>query len=215
MESEVKAKIADYFATFPKREIGKGELLMRPDETTFNVYYLVSGHVREYAVSDEGVEITVHIYAPGSFFPMTSVIAGIPQRHYYETVTDSTVHVARRDEVLQFLKENPDALMDLTKRLLHGLDKLTARIEHLAYGRAHTRVSSILIYLARHFGHADGNKIQIERKFTHRDIAGLAAVTRETASRELEKLKSDGLVKFDGQRIEILDLEGLKKYVSS
>lgn len=214
VQTAVKAKIEQLFSQFSMREYKKGELILQPDES-HGAFFLKEGHVREYGISPQGVEVGLHIFVPGSYFPMMWVIADIPNRYYYEALTDVQLYNTPKDKVLVLLKENPDILFDLTKRAFMGLDKLTSRIEYLSYAKASEKVASILLYLARHFGEEKEKKVYIKYKFTHREIGALAGITRETTSREWEKLEDKKLITYKNQYIVINDLEKLKEELSS
>lgn len=213
VKTTFKGKVVQFFSQFELREYKQGELILQPDEI-HGAFFLKLGHVREYGISPQGIEVGLHIFDPHSYFPMMSVISDIPNRYYYEALTDVQVYNAPKDTVLVFLKENPDVLFDLTKRVFIGLDKLTSRIEHLSYGKAYEKVVAILLYLAHHFGEEKNGKTNIKQKFTHRDIGSLAGITRETTSREWEKLKKKGLITYKYHFIVIQDLVKLKEELS-
>lgn len=210
----VEVKVENFFLQFTKHLYQKGEMILEPDQNPLGAYYLKKGYVREYGISPQGVEITLHIFSPQSYFPMMWVMAEIPNRYYYDALTDVEVYSAPKEKILLFLKENPDVLWDLNQRLFMGLDKLIARIEYLAYGKAYEKVISILLYLARHFGEVKNGKVYINQKFTHRDIGSLAAISRETASREWEKLEKSKLITMEDQIIVIPDIQRLQQEIS-
>jgi CRP/FNR family transcriptional regulator len=84
------------------------------------------------------------------------------------------------------------------------------RIEYLGYGRAEEKIISTLLFLARHFGEQKNNEVQIQYLFTHKDIASFAGVSRETASRELEKLLKRKLIAYKKHLITIKDIHLLE-----
>ena len=211
MSNSIQNKIKNFFTKFPLQRYSKGEIVLHPEDNPSGAYYLASGHVREYAISPQGIEVTIHIFNPHSFFPMTWILSDIPNRYYYEAFTDVELYSAPKDKIMSFLKQEPDVVFDLTQRIFSGVDKLTARIEHLAFGKAYTRVVSVLIYLARHFGEKkDDNSVVFKYKLTHREIASLAGISRETASREWEKLQEQSLISYVDQMISIKDLKKLE-----
>lgn len=215
MEEQVWKKCDDFFSKFQSVEYEKGSIIIHPEESPRGIFYLKSGYVREYGISLQGIEITLHMFAPHSFFPMMWGMNDIPNRYYYEALTEITACITPRDKVIDFLKSEPLILMDLTKRLLLGLDRLTTRIEYLTLGKASTKVISVLLYLARHFGEVKDKQIVIKSKFTHRDIAAFAGITRETTSREWEKLQKKGLISYDDQFIQINNIDDLKEALST
>lgn len=211
MNTDISKKVELFFSQFQLHSFKKGQLIIQPDESVRQSYFLKQGYVREYGVSQSGIEITIHIFIPFSFFPMTSIIANIKNRYYFETLTDTQIYIGPKKKVFLFLEKNPDVLMDVTSRILHGLDKLSARIESIMYNKASQKVASVLLYLAKHFGQIKLDKTTIQYRFTHKDIALLAGLSRETASREWEKLEKGGFIYYKNNLIVINDESRLKE----
>lgn len=214
LKSDMIEKIEHFFYQFQKYTYKKGELILQPEHNPIGAYYLSKGYVREYGISPSGNEISLHIFFPQSYFPMMWVISDIPNRYYYEALTDIEVYSAPKEDILTFLENNSDVLLNLTQRLFLGLDKLTARLEYVSSGKAYDKVVSILLYLARHFGEEKGKKIIINYKFTHRDIGSFAGLSRETTSREWEKLEKKGIIRYEKQFIVIEDQQKLLNELS-
>lgn len=210
MNEKLKKKIESFFLNFPQLKLQKGDAI-KIDKDSSEVYYLKKGYVREYTFSPQGVELTLHVFAPGSFFPMTEVLAGIKNRYYYEALTFVELYETPKEKVLNFFRREPDVVLDLTRRLLLGVDKLLMRIEYLVFGRAETKVASALLFLGRHFGTRKSDEVEVKQPFTHRDIAAFAGISRETASRELEKLRKRKLIRYHNRRIILKDYLILKK----
>lgn len=211
MNHKLKKKIESFFSDFPLGFRKKGEMLIGIDDEPDSVFYLSKGYVREYAFSDQGVELTLHIFVPGSFFPMTLVLTNIKNRYYYEALTPIEVYAVPKDAMLKFLKKEPAVVLDLTRRVFLGMDKLLMRIEYLILGSAKKRVISTLLFLARHFGVGKNKDIRLRYLFTHRDIASFAGISRETASRELKKLLKKNLIAYEKRLITIKNADLLKK----
>lgn len=204
-------KVEAFFAQYKLIRYKKDEILFRADDAPPGAYYLKSGFVKQYVVSSEGSELILHIYGPGSFFPMMWVIGELPNKYFYTAMTACTTFRAPMDKTAQFLRENPDVVFDLTKRLYLGIEGLLQRIEDLSLGTAYTQVISVLLYLTRHFGKKRGKGIVIPYKFTHQDIAAIMGTVRETTTRELDKLMKEKLILYEKHSIVIPDINRLRK----
>ena len=211
MNEKLRKKTEAFFLQFPLINLKKGETVVEADRDLNEVYYLKKGFIREYTFSSQGVELTLHVFAPGSYFPMVDVLAGVKNRYYYETLTPVELYITSIEKMLKFFRGEPDLVLDLTRRLLLGLDKLLTRIEFLVFGKAETRVVSALLFLARHFGRQKNKEVQIQYLFTHKDIASFAGISRETASREIEKLVRKKVIEYKNHLLLINNLETLKK----
>ena len=211
MPSSLSQKIDTFFSHFPRKVLKKGTLIIDAEETPEEAFYLKKGYVREYSLSPQGVELTLHIFAPGSYFPMTAIISKTENRYFFETITSVEVFVVPKEDVINFLRKEPDVVLDLSRRLLLGLDKLILRIELLTSGNARSRILSALSFLAKHFGEHKGNSVSLTEVFTHRDLASFAGISRETASRELEKLQKENIIRYRRHKITINNLKLVKK----
>lgn len=209
--SSASLKVESFFTQYKFIKYKKDEILFRAEDTPPGAYYLKSGFVKQYIVSPEGSELILHIYGPGSFFPMMWVIGELPNEYFYTAMTVCTTFRAPADKTRQFLMENPDVVFDLTKRLYLGIEGLLQRIEDLSLGTAYTQVISVLLYLAQHFGKRRGKSIVIPYKFTHQDISAIMWTVRETATRELDKLLKEKIILYDKHSIVIPDINRLQK----
>lgn len=204
-------KLEKFFSQFPTKKYKKGEILVAAEENPKISFRLLKGFIREYAISEEGEDLTIHLYPPGSFFPLMWVLNKIPNTHYFEALDDSLVTLTPHKKLKRFLRDNPEILFELTQRLVFGLHGLAQRIENISFGNAQVRVVSILLYLTSHFGIKQKRQITITRKFTHQEIATLTGLTRERVSLELEKLTKLNFVKYQNHHITLVKLENLKK----
>lgn len=190
-------ELKDFFTKHKKVNLPKNETLIRADEYPKGIYFLNKGYVKMNTLFEDGSEITVNIFKPNSFFPMIWAFSNTKSKYFYQTITPIEAYLAPKDKVLAYLKDNPDALFDLTKRVMVGLDGLLGNLQNLLHGSADARISSALLILSKRFGlpQKDGSTI-INLRFTHQDIANLAGVTRETASIILKKFEKDNLISY-------------------
>ena len=163
-----------------------------------------------YQISNNGKEITLNIFRPGSYFPMIWAITSIINIYYCEAMTPTTIYKAPKEDTLQLLKNNPELLLELTSRMVVGFYNLISNMELLLSANASQRVSMILIILANRFGHENGNKTAISLTFSHEDIAKLVSLTRETTSLEMKKLKELNIINYSRSKIVINDFERLQ-----
>lgn len=204
-------KLAQFFAGFRKYHYKKGETIIRADEEPPGVFYLERGYVRLYSLSSEGEELTLIIFKPEDFFPVMWAVNGTPNTYYVEAMTAAELYRAPREEFLSFIKQNSDVEFELMSRILVRLGGLLSRMEYLVFGNAHQKVASIIHICAERFGEKNEDGIVIQVPLTHKDIANLVGVTRETASIEIKKLERKSLIVFHGRHIIVKGLPNLRK----
>lgn len=204
--------IDDFFSQYPVLGYEKDQILIHADDIPSGVFYIKSGFVKMSAVLATGREITLTIFKPGAYFPMIWAITNLTDTYYYKTVTPTQLQRAPRDVLLDFIKKNPDALFELTKRILRGVKGLLINIEHQLSGDSYHRVIAALILSTKRFGvKGKKNNVVIQLPLTHQEIADTAGITRETVSLAIGKLEKKGIISYKRHTLLINNLEALNK----
>jgi len=188
----------------------KGDVLIRSEEEPAGIYFLESGIVKMSTFFSNGTEITFNLFKPGSFFPMIWAIAETQNSYNFQAVTDATTYRVSKKEALLFLESEKAVYSNLIKRILIGFDSLLSGLPYLLSGNSNKRVAVALLLLARRFGQRSGEDIVIKIKIRHEDLAGMAALTRETVSLVIEKFESKKIIQQKNRFIIIKDFEKLK-----
>ncbi len=204
-------KLFNFYSQFKTVSFKKGDIILSPGEVPPGVYFLKRGYTRLYSVSQEGEELTMIIYKPNDFFPFMWTINQTPNIYFLEALTNAELGIAPRKEFLQFLKENIDVAYELTSRILLRFEGLLERMEHLVFGNAYNKVAMVLSLSAQRFGQKqDDNSIRIPLPLTHKDLASLTGLTRETVSIEMKKLEREGLIVRSGKQLIVCNLAKIK-----
>ncbi len=211
MDINVQKKLDNFFSKYKTQKYKKGEILIRADDEPTGVFYLKEGIVKMYAVSSNGEEQTINIYKPFSLFPMSWVINNTTSHYYFEALVPVSVGKAPKQEVLDLLKKEPGVMLDLLKRIYRGLDGYFMRMEYLMIGNAQDRLITELLISARRFGENQGKTQAVKLKLTEKNLASQSGIVRETVSREIQKLKKQGLLSFKRSNFIINDLKKLEE----
>lgn len=211
---DINKKIEVFAQQYPAQDLAARELIFGADDEPESIYWLHKGQVRQFIFSETGEELTLHVFEPGSFFPLMSTLKEIPNRHNYETLSESCLYRIPSNEFIKFLKQEPEILYNLSQRLLHGLNGLLLRVESISLHTASKRVASALLYLARHFGESDGESIVFHNHLTHKDIATYTGLARETTSIEIAKLEKLGIVGYKGSKLAIHKMSKLEELLN-
>lgn len=214
MDKSVKDVVDAFFSRYPIVHYGKGEILLRPDEPLSHVYYLTHGQIVEYDISTAGNEVVINAFKPGAFFPMSLAINRKHNDYFFEAANSVTVHEAPADEVVAFIKDNPDVCYDLLRRVYLGTDGLQRRMAHLMGGKARSRLVFELLNGAARFG-VQKTGTAVHLPMSEKDIAKRSGLSRETVSRSMHALKDDGLVTVSAGGIDIPDLKRLEAVIGN
>jgi CRP-like cAMP-binding protein len=204
-----------FYEQFILRQYKKGEMLIRADDDPQGIFCLTKGYVRQYTISKSGLELTLHILKPTSYFPMVWAINGTPNVYFFEALTAIEVGRAPREQVVNFIKDKPTVIFELVSELLEDYAETLTRVEHLVFSDAYRRVISVLIYIAKHFGERHEKSVVVRHRFTQQDIATLVGVARETASNEMTKLEKKGLLTYVDHSILFKSIKNLNSELVS
>lgn len=210
MKPSVASAIEDFFGKYRVRKYSKGQILIFNGDTTESVFQLVSGRVKQYDVTYRGDEIILNVFKSPAFFPMSIALNKAENPYTFEAETDIEVREAPAEDVVSFLKENPEVMFDLLSRVYRGVDGIIGRMAHLMASSAKGRLMFELLIASRRFGEkqTDGSCV-VEMNET--DLAARAGLSRETISREMRKLEKDGLVSIKSGKVTIHDVEAFEK----
>lgn len=212
MKNPLEKLDENFFAKFKSaQKFKKNQLILSPLAEPSGIFYIKSGFVRLYLISESGKELTLNIFKPGTYFSMIWALNNVPNIYFYESLTDVILLKAPKDAVVKHIMDNPGVLFDLTKRTLSGLDGMTRLMEALLTGNANQQIASVLLVLARRFGkNGKNNEITIDLPLTHRIIGTLSSLSRESTSLELEKLIKDNIISQKDHLIIIRNLKRLE-----
>ncbi len=209
MKPEIQEKIDTFFTQQKRQHYKSGEILIRADDSPAGVYYLKKGNVKQYFISRKGEEIVLNIFKPISFFPMSWAINNTENIYFFEAVDPLEVWRAPQENVVEFIKDNPDVLYNLMSRVYRGTDGMLLRMAYLMSGSAYARLITELLIQTKRFGRPieDGS---FELTMTEGNLAMSAGMTRETVSREMKNLKDKGIVVFHKNVLVVQSIQRLE-----
>ncbi len=193
MDEIIYKKIEEFFKNSKKRRRSKGETLIFANEDPVGAYWLIEGRVEQYDIMPNGQKVAVNIFKPPAFFPMSWCINKTPNEYFFSATEPITYKVADADKVVEFLKKNPDVLLNLLSRVYQGTDGLLRRLVLATSSDAKKR----LIYEMLIEGYRFGAKLEngdTKIKIKQSELASTSGLARETISREMHFLEVDNLI---------------------
>jgi CRP-like cAMP-binding protein len=202
----LKEEIYEQLATITRRTAHKkGGIILGEDEKSGNIYIIAKGEVKTTAASKDGREHVLSIHKKNDFFNEGSLIGDKGQPINAVAIRDTELLVFHRTDFIKFLSKNPSVYEKLIEQLIFRLQKAARQESSLALFDVSGRVARFLMDLAMEEGaKTAGGEIIITRP-TQQEIAIRIGTTRESVSRALKEMESNGLIKVIGKRIVILE----------
>ena len=207
------------FATLPQEHLAsleaiakeipakKGSILFSPGDVTQGFYAVLNGSIRVYRGSAKGKEITLEIVGAGSTFAEASLFTE-SYHCYAEVLKDSTVFLIRRDAFMEMIQTNIQFAATWIHILSLEVIHLRQRIEELTLKPPKNRIVSYILLLAEL-----QNSTSIILPAHRKSIATLLDMTHETFYRASKELENDGMVRFEEQRVEIVNRSKMEELV--
>lgn len=187
--------IAAHFSDGTSLHFSKDEIILQGNEEPKGVYFIQSGYVKAYSISQLGQQNLLLIHGANEIMPLPWALDG-PQKIgiFYQTMSDVTVTRTSKASLRTAMGYNSWLTEQVLRQLVNAFTVYAQRIQSLGYRLPRERVIACLLDLGTRFGKKQGQHILIDAPITHQDIADSINMTRETASRALELLFADGLL---------------------
>lgn len=203
--------LALFFSQFSTLFYKRKEVIFQVGDAPGNIFYVKTGFARVYRISEDGEELTLAILKPKDIFPLAWGTESVSFDYFLEAIIPLEVCRVPRDKFMSFIKERPDIFYELMMFMSERLAGLMTRIEYLTRGHAYTKVATAVLACASRFGEKRGSDVVISLPLTHRDIATLVGITRETTCLEMKKLEKKGLITQRKHLLVVKDIERLGK----
>ena len=211
MKEDTRKKLMEFFSKFPLKKFKKGQVLFEPNDEFGGIYFVKTGYLRVYDVNKEGKESGIQLFKPLYFLSLISAKTGIKNRHYIEALTPVEAWVVSKEDFEKHVATDPELYQDVCQALMEKFLDLTSYISQLVSGDAYTKVAGLIYSLAGEYGISKNKAVTIKFKITHKLIATLTGLTRETVTLQMLKLEKDGLIDNDRRQIVVQDMKVLKK----
>ena len=179
--------------TFPKNTI-----LFSEGDRTDSLYVICDGRVKVTINDDEGKEIILSILGKGEYFGEMALLDDEPRSASVVTKETTQLLVLSKNDFMNFFSSNPIAF-NLLKGLASRLREANKKIESLGLLDVYGRIARLLNQLAK----PHKEKMVIEEKLTHQEIANMIGSSREMVSLILKELTNGGYITIDKKLITI------------
>ena len=182
----------------------KGSMIILAEDVGDTLFIIRKGQIKISVFHEDGREVIFSLLGPGKVFGELSLLDGKPRSANAVALKESEVITLRRSDFLQLIYENPQVAVLLLAELASRLRRTDEKIEGLALLDVTSRISKTLLQLAEDQGVESAEGVLIETLPTHQQLANMSGTTRETVSRVISRLETQGYLTCQGRRILIL-----------
>ncbi len=214
MRTSDQNQLESFFEQYPIRHFDKGQIIIATNETPPGIFYVISGQIRQYDITDLGADIVIDVLLATSIFPLDWAVRDVSSQYFYQAISPVEVHLAPLNELQEYLRQSPALVLNMMNRSVAAMTILQRRMAHLMSGVAFNRVMFELITQGKRLGirQLDGS---YQLNLHEDELAQRAGLTRETVNREVGKLKRIGLVEVNHRRISLKNLAELENLLGN
>ena len=161
------------------------------------VYLVHQGSVFLSSIDENGKKIILDILGKGGVFgdlDFTNQKDYTDFNFFVEPFPKAAICQMDKKSFVEILRSNPDFTIKLLSDLAKRLTRLEERVGQLQYADVSTRLLAQLIRLSQDFGKKEEEKIVIEKRLTHEQLAEMIGSTRETVSSVISDLRQQKIL---------------------
>lgn len=185
-----------------KTKLAKKQVIYRSNQQACGFYYLASGMVGLYRITESGKEHLLRVYGEGDYFGYRSLFSQEPYHLTTRSLLPSVIHHVHVKDVQELQAQAPEILQFLLKSVCRELGEAEGRFSNVAAYQTKVRVIDAIVELFQKFDFYP---------WTSREIAEYSGTETQTVIRFCKLLKEKNLLDPNARGIRPLDIEGLKQ----
>lgn len=182
------------------RTFEKDAVIYSQGETADCFYYLKSGSVKIFVVSEDGREKTLSVSTGGSIIGEAAFFDGCPRISSARAISRCELAAVSRDRLMVMISGSPQLAMELFALQAQTIRMLSQQLGSITFLSARGRIAQVLL---RSLSVSDNNVILT----THEDIANMVGTSRITVSKILARLASQGIISTGYRSVTVLEPE--------
>ncbi len=190
-----------------RRRVASRSTIIRQDESSQDLFYIVSGTVTVRIEGDDGDEMVVAHLDAGEFFGELGLFGeDLPRSATVRAKTACDIAQVAYEQLRAMQYFPLDLLFLLTSQMATRLRKIDQKYNDLAHINVAGRVAKELLELCDSpsaITHPKGMLVRVSRV----ELGKIVAASREMIARVLARLEKQGLICFDGKSVVVLRQE--------
>lgn len=185
----------------------RGVTLFRQGDPASAFFVVLSGWVKLYRVTPDGLEVVIHVFGKGDTFAEAVMFLGGRYPACAETVTCARLLRIEASGFRARIRENPELALSMLASASRHMKSLISQIEQIKVRSAPQRIADFLIEALPQ----GGGPTTFELPFEKALLANKLGMKPESFSRALLKLRAHG-VTVDKETVRVEDPDKLQNF---
>ncbi|MCB4811871.1 Crp/Fnr family transcriptional regulator [Methylovorus menthalis] len=199
--------LEEYYRYFRMFRIEKKNFVCHKGDEAGELFFLLSGRLMVVDISAEGRQTGLSFISPGDYFGELSVLDDLPRAASILAVSESLIAALPKSKVNTLVNHVPKVAERMLKDMCHRMRVVTDFRCLLGVPNAYSRVFLLISRMA-------SNQSYVEHFPSHQQVAIMVNTSRETVSRALGLLVSEGVVEKESMRLVVKKPETLNRMAS-
>lgn len=184
----------------------KGEILFTEGGSCERVFFVKSGKVKIFRMSEAGREQVLETLDEGDTCACNPGVLKWHCSSSAEALTSATVWFLARENYVKLVQSNNKVARTLNKLFAERLQCFSSLIEEVSLKDSKKRLVKFLLDMMNE----SVSKKSLDLPYTREELAKRLGIVRETVARQLHDLKRRKLISIEPQKVTILDPKGLE-----
>jgi CRP/FNR family transcriptional regulator len=204
---------AGLLAKAPVILVEQGKTLFEIGADADGCYFLEEGVLKVSIASPQGAERILAILGPGAIVGELAMIDGLPRSATVQALRNSRLLFLSRSTFLERLQADPKIYSHLVVTLVERLRQTDEEVAASSFLSLHARVARALLQFAKYLGEAGEtpDQVIIRHRIRQDDLAALAHVARENASRILSEWRRRKVIEQSSAAIYVIHKKQLER----
>ncbi len=198
LSQEELEKIADLIS---HREYKKGEMLLFDGEKSEAIIIIHEGSTKAFKYSTDGREQILYVFAEGDFFGEQNLLSDRTATYSVEALQPVKTCILSKTQFQQLLYQYPEIAIKIIAELGERMARLENAMQGMGVRNVDNRIGGILLEFAAKYGTKGKDGILIQLPLSREGIANYLGVARETVSRKLGQLESEGIIRSVNKKL--------------
>lgn len=192
-----------------RRSVAADERVIREGQLESHVVVLHRALAKVTATMADGRQALLSIRVSGDLVGEMSALNGTPRSATVTICRPSMISIVQRDRFRAFLRQHPDAAVEIAGMVADRLRWANRRRVDFASYPVKTRLARILAEIATVYGYRVPSGVAIGIRLTQPELATLCGAAEVTLQKALRDLRRTGLVDTGYRQIIVVDLPAL------
>lgn len=153
------------------------------------------GTAKAYKYTPEGREQILYVFSEGDFFGEQYLLSNQTAAYNVEALESVNVCMLSKEHFQKLLIEYPEIGIKIIEELGTRMNRLERAMESMGVRSVDSRVGSLLLDYSEKYGKKVPEGILIRLPLSREGMANYLGIARETVSRKLGQLESDGIIR--------------------